>query len=99
MIPKHKQVRLKGKALADLMKSVYERDGHCCVVCGRWVEDGHKAHHEPAKSKGGQDVIEHLVLLCDKCHYTRHHGTNGYAVREAAENYLNAKYGADRVYL
>ena len=38
MIPKHKQVRLKGKAMQELVKAVYERDQHKCVNCGKWVD-------------------------------------------------------------
>ena len=37
MIQKTKQIRLKGKALADLVKEVFERDRHCCVVCKPFV--------------------------------------------------------------
>lgn len=99
MYPKQKKIRLKGKAQQELVEAVYKRDGHCCVVCGRWVEEGHKYHHEPAKGKGGQDIIEHAALLCDDCHYIRHHGANGWKVRESVEKYLNEKYGTDRVKL
>ena len=45
MIPKHKQVRLKGKAMQELVKAVYERDQHKCVNCGKWVDEGVKPHH------------------------------------------------------
>lgn len=34
MLGKRKQIRLSGKALAQLVKLVYERDQHKCAVCG-----------------------------------------------------------------
>lgn len=98
MFPKTKKIRLTGKAQKELVEAVYKRDNHCCIVCGRWVEEGHKYHHEPAKSHGGQDIIEHAALLCEGCHYKRHHGPEGYLIKETVENYLNAKYGCERMY-
>lgn len=88
MFPKQKKVRLKGKAMSDLVKAVYERDRHKCVYCGVWVEDRRKFHHEPPKSQGGQDVIENAVLLCDMCHYNRHNTVEGAAIADKATRYL-----------
>lgn len=98
MFPKKKKIRLTGKAQQKLVDDVYKRDGHCCVVCGRWVEKGHKYHHEPPKSHGGQDIIEHAALLCDLCHFIRHNGPNSNEIKEAVESYLNKLYGVDRVW-
>jgi hypothetical protein len=72
MFPKRKVVRLEGKALADLVKRIYERDGGCCVRCGMGVPEGTKPHHEPFKSQGGQDIEEDMFLLCGGCHQMRH---------------------------
>lgn len=88
MLAKHKPVRLKGKALRDLVAAVYERDQHSCVVCCRWVEDGHKPHHEPPGYGRKSDELSKMVLLCDNCHYKRHHSKDGAAIRDKIERYL-----------
>lgn len=88
MFPKHRQVRLRGEALRRLVAEVYERDQHKCVVCGRWVEDGHKPHHEPPGFGRKSDEIGKMVLLCDACHYERHHGKNAAAIQDEIERYL-----------
>ena len=88
MLKKTKQIRLSGKKLATLVKLIYERDKHKCVVCGKWVEDGHKPHHVVYKSHGGSDVAENMVLLCDDCHFEVHHGANCIATKDKIERYL-----------
>ena len=88
MIPKHKLVRLKGKALATLVEQVYERDQHCCVVCRKWVEDGHKPHHEPCGAGRKSDELGKMVLLCDDCHYKRHHTGEANEIKDKIERYL-----------
>ena len=71
---KHKPIRLKGKKKIDLYKQVYERDGGCCVKCGRYVPPGTIPHHKVFKSHGGDDTLENLELLCMDCHRRIHHG-------------------------
>ena len=85
---KNKLVRLKGKAQLALMALVYERDKHCCVVCGRWVKDGTKYHHEPCGAGRKSDEIGKVALLCDECHYKRHHTEEAMAIKEKVERYL-----------
>ena len=89
MIQKTKQIRLKGKALADLVKEVVERDRHCCVVCRRWVEDGVKPHHVCYKSHGGSDTLDNMVVLCNDCHYAVHHGKNSAEVKDKIRRYID----------
>lgn len=88
MLEKSKQVRLRGEALRGLVDAVYERDQHKCVVCGRWVEDGHKPHHEPPGAGRKSDELDKMVLLCDECHYKRHHAGDAGIVRDKIERYL-----------
>lgn len=88
MIQKHKPVRLHGEALRRLVDAVYERDRHRCVVCFRWVEDGHKPHHEPPGAGRKSDELGKMVLLCDACHYKRHHGAGAAEVRDKVRRYL-----------
>ena len=85
---KRKPIRLKGRELSALNARIYERDQHRCVVCTRWVEDGHKFHHVIYKSHGGDDSYENGVLLCDDCHYEVHHGKRSTEVKDKIKRYL-----------
>jgi hypothetical protein len=67
-----KPVRLKGRALAEFNTAVHERDDNRCIVCGAYVPDGVKFHHERSGLKS--DVIEECVTLCYHCHQERHFG-------------------------
>ncbi len=49
-----------------LSKKVLERDLYTCCCCG--LEASH-AHHITPLYKGGEDIIENMVALCDTDHY------------------------------
>lgn len=92
MMLKTKKVILTGKKQRELHAEVYAREGGCCAICGAPVPEGAKAHHEPPKSHGGQDIKENLVLLCQECHMQRHFS----APREykaKCKGYLEGLYG------
>lgn len=91
MIAKDKRVWLKGKALAKLNSDIYECDGGVCVICGRFVMPGTKWHHEPCGARKS-DEIEKGALLCNDCHYERHHGKVK-EYRRKVEEYLEGLYG------
>ena len=74
MYPKEEIIRLTGEPLRRLNMQVWDRDEECCVVCGRWVPDGTKMHHEPLKSNKGQDREQDMFCLCLDCHHERHFG-------------------------
>lgn len=90
---KKSKIKLTGKKQAELHKKVWERDGQCCVICGAYVPAGVKAHHEPPKSHGGEDIEQNLVVLCQDCHYQRHHGAKLKKIKAACERYLTDLYG------
>ncbi len=94
MLAKTKRVRLKGKALKALNAAIHERDGHCCVVCGHYVDPGEKFHHEPPGA-GKSDVIEQGVTLCMSCHTARHFGADCTAVKIKILEYLYMLYGGE----
>lgn len=92
MMLKTKKVILTGKKQRLLHEEVYQRDGGCCAICGAPVPEGVKAHHEPPKSHGGQDIKENLITLCHECHAQRHFN----APREykaKCREYLKGLYG------
>lgn len=72
MFPKHKPIRLKGKALAELNKRIHDRDGDCCLLCGDPVDPGEKFHHIDFKSHGGDDSEENGATVCIDCHNFAH---------------------------
>ena len=84
---KNKRVRLKGKALRELNAAIHERDGHCCVNCGAYVDPGEKFHHEPGGAEKS-DEIEKGATLCMKCHRRRHFGPNSQEVKRKVEKHL-----------
>ena len=88
MLNKTNLIRLHGKALQRLVMQVFARDNHECVVCGAWVESGIKPHHEPCGAGRKSDELNKMVLLCNACHYERHHGKNPNFYKEKIEQYL-----------
>lgn len=92
MIPKPKRVRLKGAALKALNAAIQERDGHCCIICGRYVQPGEKFHHEPPGA-GKSDEITKGVTLCYECHQERHFGPDSWTIKKQIEQYLQNLYG------
>jgi len=71
---KKKLKRLKGKKLHDLYRQAWERDRGICQGCGRYVPEVSPPHHIVYRSRGGEDVLENMVTLCNECHYKVHHG-------------------------
>ena len=92
MLKKEKRTKLHGKKLRQLNSEIFERDGHKCVVCGRWVAVGLKFHHEPC-GIDKSDEIEKGVVLCPECHFERHNGANSQEIRKKIVDYLKMLYG------
>lgn len=92
MFPKASKIRLKGVQQKKLHEKVWQRDDCCCAICGQFIEAGVKAHHEPPKSKGGQDIEENLITLCNECHHQRHFGEVK-KYEAMCKDYLNSMYG------
>lgn len=89
---KTKKVRLSGRKQAALHYAVWLRDGCCCAICGTPVPEGAKAHHEPPKSQGGEDVEDNLITLCEHCHAMRH-DTAPRLYKGKCREYLQEVYG------
>ena len=69
MLPKKTPKRLTGRKYQKLAYKVRERDGNCCILCGRGA--GH-VHHIVFRSQGGEDKMSNLVTLCERCHQEAH---------------------------
>ncbi len=54
-----------------LSRSVKERDGMQCQICGDRAGDPYcvlHAHHITPRSQGGADTAANVITLCDLCH-------------------------------
>lgn len=64
---------------------VLERDGSCCRVCGRYVEQP-ALHHVVFRSQGGLDVPSNLITIgwlpWHDCHLPVAHGREARTWRE-----------------
>ena len=82
--PKHKPIRLKGKAKTEFRRKVAERAGEFCDVCGvhaprlwrgrfnrLWC--GHVAHIK-SYGAGGGDTMDNVKWKCNYCHIEIEHG-------------------------
>lgn len=89
---KHK--RTKATSISkEVRHEVYERDGHKCILCGRWVDESHACCHIIRRSQGGLGIPQNIVTLCDDCHREMDgYGDNRRLLREA-QAYIEAEYG------
>lgn len=60
-------------APARVREFVLERDGHCCRVCGAYVEYAH-LHHIDYRSQGGDNSPGNLITLDPYHHLHTVHG-------------------------
>lgn len=83
----------------SVKKKVWERDNHCCVVCGNNYNVMPNAHIVP-RSKGGLGIETNVVTLCtlltdNKCHHKYDNGAK--EEKERIDyiicNYMKSIYG------
>ena len=61
---------LYGADKIEQYRRVYERDEKCCTVCGKFVGTSAEPDHKIKRSKGGDDSLDNLQILCARCHRT-----------------------------
>jgi hypothetical protein len=82
--PKHKAIRLIGKAYTDFRKNVHNRAHGMCEKCGDWspyllggrfdlIQCGHISHIK-SRGAGGSDTMDNGEWLCFWCHRAKHDG-------------------------
>lgn len=81
------------KEHTSISKQVYrrvkERDGGCCVVCGKpWTI---QCAHYISRAQGGLGIPQNLVMLCVDCHRA-YDGTEREAYGEMIRDYLKGWY-------
>lgn len=69
--------------------AVYERDGGCCILCGR---PGDPVAHFIPRSQGGLGVEQNILTLCYLCHRLYDESSQRRAIREELRGYLQGKY-------
>ena len=92
MLQKKKRIKLYGKKLRTLNKAIFERDNYKCIVCGKYVDDSHKFHHEPCGIEKSDEMCGGVVL-CNQCHYARHNTDKLKEIKIKCEDYLRSLYG------
>ncbi len=84
----HKRTR----ALAikpETKRKVEERDGHCCIFCGR---PGRGEAHVVSRAHGGLGVEQNLVTVCRSCHFSMDDTVSRSFFVDRAKSYLRYLY-------
>lgn len=82
--------RTKAVAISpEVRKKVEERDGFCCIFCGK---PGRGEAHFINRSQGGLGVEENILTVCRYCHSQMDNGQATKLYRTKAEEYLKSKY-------
>ena len=99
-IPKPtKKKSKKRKHYTDIPKSVkqivWERDGHRCIFCHRYVPVEYACCHFIPRSAGGLGIPENIYTGCSDCHREQDNGLRSKEYTLKAENHLQGIYGAN----
>lgn len=71
-------------------EKVWERDNHCCVICGSTTAMPN-AHFIP-RSKGGLGIEENILTLCIDCHNKLDQSSERETLKLYLQTYLKRKY-------
>lgn len=73
--------------------AVWERDGGCCVLCGKTGYGVMPNAHYLSRGKHlGLGIEQNIVTLCQNCHRTYDQSTEHDEYKEFIKNYLQSKY-------
>ncbi len=85
----------------SVKKKVWERDNHCCVICGNNYNVMPNAHIL-SRAKGGCGIETNVVTMCtnltpNKCHHKYDNGTKKEREKifKKIESYMKSIYGDD----
>ena len=74
---------------AAVKKTVEERDGHCCIFCGR---PGRGEAHVISRAHGGLGVEQNLITICRECHFLLDDTVSRPLMLEMAKQHLKKFY-------
>jgi len=69
---------------------VWERDNHCCIICGNPYAMPNS--HYIRRSKLGKGIEENVVTMCAECHHQMDNGEMQEVYRQATKEYLMEHY-------
>ena len=72
-------------------KIVWERDNHCCIICGSPYAMPN-AHYLSRGQHLGLGIEKNIVTLCINCHRAYDQSTEREKYKEFIKNYLMSKY-------
>ena len=72
-------------------KIVWERDNHCCIICGSPYAMPN-AHYLSRGQHLGLGIEQNIVTLCINCHQAFDQSTKHSEYKEFIKNYLMSKY-------
>lgn len=88
-----KSKRTKALEITKAVKiKVWERDNHCCIFCGRYVEWNLANSHYIKRSHGGLGIEENIMTNCVECHGRFDDSKYREIMKPIAERYLKSKY-------
>lgn len=73
----------------QVKKRVYERDGGCCILCGR---KGNPDAHYVSRAHGGLGIEENIVTLCLECHRRYDQSVERLSIGRIIADYLRGQY-------
>ncbi|MDL2235296.1 HNH endonuclease [Christensenellaceae bacterium OttesenSCG-928-L17] len=71
---------------------VWERDGHCCILCGSPYAKPEA--HFIGRAQNGKGVEQNIVTLCRECHTMYDQSEYRPILRERIRKYLQSIYPA-----
>lgn len=73
-------------------KIVWNRDGGCCIVCGKPVDVSLSNAHIVPRSKGGSGEEQNIVTLCPVCHFMLDQTTHRKKMMDMVIEYIRNIY-------
>lgn len=74
-------------------QAVWERDDHCCIICGSPYAMPNA--HYISRAHGGLGVEENIVTLCQNCHFAYDNSAQRQYLKKCIRQYLIKIYGED----
>ena len=71
---------------------VWERDNHCCIFCGKYVDWNFANSHFVKRSQGGLGIPENIMTNCLECHRMFDDSPMRKYMILRAEEYFKSKY-------
>ncbi|MDO5549428.1 MAG: HNH endonuclease [Eubacteriales bacterium] len=75
---------------AHVKDAVWERDNHCCVLCGD-PRAAPNAHYI-SRAQGGLGIVQNIVTLCESCHREYDQSPDRKYIRNELRAYLSGVY-------